>query len=54
MSGDPTKDPVSVSVGDSFNILFDSCDDGDGYTIDGSFSLEVLSQDGDPRTDVFD
>jgi hypothetical protein len=53
VSGDPMNDPVSLSAGDNYIILFAACDDGDGYTIDGSFSLEVLSQDGDPRTDVF-
>ena len=53
VSGEPTNDPVSLSVSDHFNIVFDTCDDGDGYTIDGSLSLEVLSQDGDSRTDVF-
>ncbi|MGB7930703.1 MAG: hypothetical protein WCH04_00505 [Gammaproteobacteria bacterium] len=53
LSGDLTNDPVSLSVGDNFNILFDACDDGDGYIIDGSISLEVMSLEGDPRTDVF-
>ncbi len=33
--------------------MFDTCDDGDGYTLDGSFTLSVSEQDGDPRTDVF-
>ena len=53
MSGDSMNDPVSLSALDKFDIVFDACDDGDGYTIDGSISLEVLSLDGDPRTDVF-
>jgi hypothetical protein len=53
VSGYPTNDPVSLSALDKFDIVFDACDDGDGYTIDGSISLEVLSLEGDPRTDVF-
>ena len=47
------NDPVSLSALDKFDILLDACDDGDGYILDGSISLEVLSLDGDPRTDVF-
>jgi len=35
------------------NLVFDTCDDGDGYIIDGRFSLKVRELDGDPRTDVF-
>jgi len=35
------------------DLLFDACDDGEGYTLDGSFSLSVRGLDGDPRTDVF-
>ena len=36
-----------------FDLVFDTCDDGDGYTLDGSFSLSVRGLEGDPRTDVF-
>jgi hypothetical protein len=53
VSGDSMNDPVSLSALDKFDILLNACDDGDGYTIDGNISLEVLSLDGDPRTDVF-
>mgnify|MGYP001817590861 CR=1 FL=1 len=36
-----------------FDFVFDTCDDADGYTLDGSFSLSVESVAGDTRTDVF-
>ena len=44
---------VSVADGDIFDLVFDSCDDGDGYTLDGSFMVEVRELEGDLRTDVF-
>jgi hypothetical protein len=47
------NDPVSLSERDVFYLVFDTCDDGDGYTLDGSFSLFVSELVGDPRTDVF-
>ena len=53
VSGDPANDPVALSERDVFDLVFDACDDGDGYTIDGSFLLFVRELDGDPRTDVF-
>ena len=53
VSGDPANDPVFLSERDVFDLVFDSCDDGDGYTLDGSFSLFVRELVGDPRTDVF-
>jgi len=53
VSGQPENDPVSLSAGDVFDLVFDTCDDGDGYTLDGSFSLIVQYLVGDPRTDVF-
>lgn len=52
-SGQPENDPVSLSGGDVFDLVFDTCDDGDGYKLDGSFSLSVVGVPGDPRTDVF-
>ena len=52
--GIPDNDPVSLSVGDQFDLEFDSCDDGDGYTLDGKFyQVLVRELEGDPRTDVF-
>jgi len=53
VSGAPANNPVTMSVGDVFDLTFDACNDGDGYTIDGSFSLKVMELVGDPRTDVF-
>jgi hypothetical protein len=53
LSGNPTNDPVAMSVNDAFSLVFDSCDDGDGYSIDGGFSLKVMELSGDPWTDVF-
>jgi hypothetical protein len=53
VSGDPMNDPVTMSMEDRFNLVFDACDDGDGYTLDGSFSLKVMELYGDLRTEVF-
>jgi hypothetical protein len=53
VSGAPTNDPVTIAVGDVFDLLFDACNDGDGYTIDSNFSLKVMELVGDPGTDVF-
>ena len=51
--GRSTNDPVSLSVGDTFDVLFDTCDDGDGHALDHRFTLTVTELDGDLRTDVF-
>ena len=53
VSGQPYNDVITKSERDGFVLVFDTCDDGDGYTLDGSFWLIVYSLDGDPRTDVF-
>jgi hypothetical protein len=53
VSGSPANDPVTIAVGDVFVLVFDACDDGDGYTIDSSFSLKVMELVGDPGTDVY-
>jgi hypothetical protein len=56
VSGSPWEndpEPMALSVGDTFNLVLDTCDDGDGYILDGSFSLNVRGLDGDTRTDVF-
>lgn len=45
--------PTSLSVGDVFGLVYDACDDGDGYIIDGESGLKVWELEGDPRTDVF-
>mgnify|MGYP001822273704 FL=1 len=53
VSGYPENDPVSLSEKDAFDLVFNACDDGDGYALDGSFSLIMDQLLGDPRTDVF-
>jgi len=53
VSGDPANDSVALAAQDVFDLVFDACDDGDGYNIDGAFSLFVDEVTGDPRTDVF-
>jgi len=42
-----------LSQGNVLDIVFDTCDDGAGYTLDGGFSLSVRELEGDPRTDAF-
>jgi hypothetical protein len=49
----PSYNNTSLSPGDKFDLVFGACDDGDGYALDGHFSLMVRTVDGDPRTDVF-
>jgi hypothetical protein len=46
-------EPMALSVGDTFNLVLDTCDDGDGYILDGNLSLNVRGLEGDTRTDVF-
>jgi hypothetical protein len=53
VSGYPENDPVSLSEQDAFDLVFNACDDGDGYALDGSFSAIVDQLVGDSRTDVF-
>ena len=51
--GRTTNDPVSLSEGDVFDLMFNSCDDGDNYILDGNFTLLVNVLEGDPRSDLF-
>jgi hypothetical protein len=53
VTGFPDNNPVSLSVGDVFHLMFEVCDNGDGYNFNGSFLLHVRELNGDPRTDVF-
>jgi len=46
-------EPMLLSGGDTFYLTFDNCDDGEGYTIDGTFRLSVAGLVGDPGTEVF-
>ena len=49
VSGAPANNPVTIAVGDVFDLVFDACNDGNGYSIDGRFSLKVMELVGDPR-----
>ena len=52
--GIPDNAPASLSAGDQFDLVFDACDDGDGYTLDGRLAQVLVRElEGDPRTDVF-
>jgi hypothetical protein len=51
-SGTAGNDPLTLED-NKYDFVFDACDDGDGYNIDGAFSLWVDEVNGDPRTDVF-
>ncbi|KPK48849.1 MAG: hypothetical protein AMS22_14645 [Thiotrichales bacterium SG8_50] len=46
------NDPLTLED-NKYDLVFDACDDGDGYNIDGAFSIIVDEVNGDPRTDVF-
>ena len=53
VTGFPDNNPVSLSVGDVFHLMFEVCDNGDSYSFNGSYYLHVRELNGDPRTDVF-
>lgn len=46
-------DPATLSVGDRITAVFSDCDDGDGYTVSGTFDLTVADIQGDLFTEVF-
>lgn len=46
-------DPNTLTVGDQINAVFDTCDEGDGYVLDGQMNLTVAAIQGDIMTDVF-
>jgi len=46
-------DPNTLTVGDQINAVFDNCDEGDGYVLDGQMNLTVAAIQGDIMTDVF-
>ncbi len=52
MSGE-VADPQTLSQGDSFTLVFDMCNQGDGATINGSFTMTVFSLQGDLTTEQF-
>jgi hypothetical protein len=53
VSGYPSNVPLSLSMQDEYDLVFEACDDGDGSILDGSFSLTIMELFGDPSTDVF-
>ena len=46
LSGD-IADPLTLTTGDTFNILFEACDDGFGEVIDGMIDMTVREFTGD-------
>ena len=46
LSGD-IADPLTLTTGDTFNILFEACDDGFGEVIDGAIDMTVREFTGD-------
>ena len=53
VSSNPWNVSGFLSEGAMLDLVFDSCDDGDGYTLDGRITLAVRGLNGDPLTDVF-
>lgn len=46
-------DPNTITEGDTIGAVFDNCDDGDGFVIDGGLQFTIIAIDGDPFTDVY-
>lgn len=46
-------DPNTLTVGDQISAVFENCDEGDGYILDGQMDLTVAAIEGDIMTDVF-
>jgi len=53
VSSNPWNVRSDLSEGAVLDLVFDTCDDGDGHTLDGSFKLFVRGLAGDRHTDVF-
>jgi len=45
--------PLRLTVGDTIRAVFDNCDDGDGYVLNGQVDLEVTRTEGDFLTEFF-
>lgn len=43
--------PPDIGVGDSITIVFNDCDDGDGYVLDGRLDLVIRQVQGDPLSE---
>ena len=52
LSGD-LADPTTITEGDTITGVFENCDDGDGFLIDGVLALTVAGVEGDIFSDVF-
>ena len=48
------QDPLTMTVGDTFDFVFAICDQGDGVVMIGAFSMIVRSSVGDPFLGTFD
>ncbi len=46
-------DPNTLTVGDRINAVFDNCDDGLGYVLDGQVDFTVAAIEGDLMTEMF-
>ncbi len=46
-------DPTTLTAGDTVTVVFENCDDGDGFVIDGRLALTVAAVQGDVFSDVF-
>jgi hypothetical protein len=53
VSANPWNVRSTLSDGAVLDLVFETCDDDYGYTLDGSFTLFVRGLDGDTRSDVF-
>lgn len=45
--------PLRFTVGDTIRAVFDNCDEGDGYVLNGQVDLEVIETGGDFLTEFF-
>jgi len=45
--------PFGLTVGDTISAVFDNCDDGEGYVLNGRLDLEVTRAEGDFLTQFF-
>ena len=46
-------DPTTLTEGDTITAVFENCDDGDGFVMDGRLALTVADVEGDVFSDVF-
>lgn len=45
--------PLRLTVGDTIRAVFDNCDEGDGYVLNGQVDIEVIETGGDFLTEFF-